>query len=591
MHFKTSTMFHKRKGELCRLCLSSCVTLINIFEEKEKFDIMLESTIEDLINIKVVRENDFPWLVCCTCVEKLNDFRIFKRQCTECLFVFRHRIQRGHYPEGRGDLLISWAGSEDEDDGSVDTHDSGKEADDIKGGIGVVADDFEDGISTKVEDDTGSVTGTAVASKAGSRMEAVVVSELRPMASKDIPATTDTFMGQIISPNVLDGAATQCTIKEEVEGSDSCGLEEDEEERGIDNGTVAGGSGCNSAVKEDLANGGRLTPTAQVHPSLPEDTMTNPLTSTSVRRMATPVLPSVDSSVPRDGVDSNGTLTCQVCEEVFSCWKEYSAHRETHSTMGYICNFCKEEFTQMSHLKGHIEVVHLSLQKFPCDICHKTFGFKSSLDRHMDTHKTFNPVVCRYCSSTFSRNSSLVRHIQSLHEDGRKHVCAACSKSFSQKSQLKQHMSVHSEEKPFECDVCLKRFGRSSYLKNHMRTHSKAEIDVPSEDRPYNCLECKMSFTTMGYFNRHMSAHTRAKQLKCSFCQKKFSHKGNLNSHLLIHTNEKSHACPLCSRSFRLKGALTKHLAIHERKRRLEGQSISVSSGEPWAKQAPESTK
>ncbi|XP_071455190.1 uncharacterized protein, partial [Hetaerina americana] len=55
---------------------------------------MLEKTIEDLIDVKVVEDANHLWLVCSTCMEKLTEFRLFKRQCAECLSVFYNRIQK-----------------------------------------------------------------------------------------------------------------------------------------------------------------------------------------------------------------------------------------------------------------------------------------------------------------------------------------------------------------------------------------------------------------------------------------------------------------------------------------------------------------
>ncbi|XP_071455855.1 uncharacterized protein [Hetaerina americana] len=83
---------------VCRLCLNSSGLLINIFDMNNKSEFMLEKTIEDLINVKVVEDANYPWLVCSTCMEKLTEFRLFKHRCAECLFVFYNRIQKGFNP-------------------------------------------------------------------------------------------------------------------------------------------------------------------------------------------------------------------------------------------------------------------------------------------------------------------------------------------------------------------------------------------------------------------------------------------------------------------------------------------------------------
>ncbi|XP_071445069.1 uncharacterized protein, partial [Hetaerina americana] len=59
---------------------------------------MLEKTIEDLIDVRVVEDANYPWLVCSTCMEKLTEFRLFKRRCADCVSVFYDRIQKGCKP-------------------------------------------------------------------------------------------------------------------------------------------------------------------------------------------------------------------------------------------------------------------------------------------------------------------------------------------------------------------------------------------------------------------------------------------------------------------------------------------------------------
>ncbi|XP_071442240.1 uncharacterized protein [Hetaerina americana] len=87
---------------VCRLCLNSGGVLINIFDKNNKSEFMLENTIEDLINVKVVEDANYPWLICSNCIEKLTEFRLFKHRCEECLFVYYNRIQKGFNPVTEG---------------------------------------------------------------------------------------------------------------------------------------------------------------------------------------------------------------------------------------------------------------------------------------------------------------------------------------------------------------------------------------------------------------------------------------------------------------------------------------------------------
>ena len=50
--------------------------------------------------------------------------------------------------------------------------------------------------------------------------------------------------------------------------------------------------------------------------------------------------------------------------------------------------------------------------------------------------------------------------------------CDVCKKSFKYKSQLGIHKETHSEEKSNKCDVCDKGYKSKSYLVVHKRIHT-----------------------------------------------------------------------------------------------------------------------
>ena len=60
---------------------------------------------------------------------------------------------------------------------------------------------------------------------------------------------------------------------------------------------------------------------------------------------------------------------------------------------------------------------------------------------------------------------------------------------------LQNHMSIHTNEKPYECDVCEKRFRQSGGLKSHMRIHTN--------EKPYECGVCEKRFTQASNLKRH----------------------------------------------------------------------------------------
>uniref|UniRef100_A0A914KKI4 Uncharacterized protein n=1 Tax=Meloidogyne incognita TaxID=6306 RepID=A0A914KKI4_MELIC len=59
-------------------------------------------------------------------------------------------------------------------------------------------------------------------------------------------------------------------------------------------------------------------------------------------------------------------------------------------------------------------------------------------------------------------------NIESNQQQERKFKCLECPKAFKFKHHLKEHLRIHSGEKPFECRHCLKRFSHSGSYSSHM---------------------------------------------------------------------------------------------------------------------------
>jgi hypothetical protein len=86
-----------------------------------------------------------------------------------------------------------------------------------------------------------------------------------------------------------------------------------------------------------------------------------------------------------------------------------------------------------------------------------------------------NNIACYYhtCGKMFSTKFNLRRHINVSHLDIKAYACEVCLKNFASKQNLKEHFFIHTGEKPFACPVqkCGRRFRQASQLSFHKKLH------------------------------------------------------------------------------------------------------------------------
>ncbi|CAG9312078.1 unnamed protein product [Blepharisma stoltei] len=83
-----------------------------------------------------------------------------------------------------------------------------------------------------------------------------------------------------------------------------------------------------------------------------------------------------------------------------------------------------------------------------------------------------------FCHRVYKTKFNLRRHINSSHLKIKCFLCSDCKKQFVSKQNLKEHMLIHTGEKPFICEElgCGKKFRQASQLLVHRRIHDRQRV-------------------------------------------------------------------------------------------------------------------
>ncbi|NXX95998.1 ZN131 protein, partial [Centropus bengalensis] len=194
---------------------------------------------------------------------------------------------------------------------------------------------------------------------------------------------------------------------------------------------------------------------------------------------------------------------CEKCNCSFKLFYHFEEHMKTHSTESYKCDICNKRYLRESALKQHLTCYHLveggaSKKQRPgkkihiCQYCDKQFDHFGHFKEHLRKHTGEKPFECPNCHERFARNSTLKCHLTACQsgagaKKGRKKLyeCQVCNSVFNSWDQFKDHLVLHTGDKPNHCTLCDLWFMQGSELRRHLKeTHNIVERIVTEEVLP-----------------------------------------------------------------------------------------------------------
>ena len=71
---------------------------------------------------------------------------------------------------------------------------------------------------------------------------------------------------------------------------------------------------------------------------------------------------------------------------------------------------CDKVYRSKFNLKRHVEIAHLKIKRFECELCHGMYSSLQNLKEHRNLHSGLKPFVCSVCKETFRQASQLSLH-------------------------------------------------------------------------------------------------------------------------------------------------------------------------------------
>ncbi|XP_060808508.1 zinc finger protein 28 homolog [Amyelois transitella] len=317
----------------------------------------------------------------------------------------------------------------------------------------------------------------------------------------------------------------------------------------------------------------------------------------------------------------HATHKCNICSRTYSSEVSYNYHANKH-TRRYECTSCSDKFSSKRAVVKHYEHAHccgpeiphtiLKVDKnsdtndsskqeaFPCELCHKIFKWKTSLRKHLETHRIEmgqkRRPYCEPCRLSFSTSANLQKHVKtssthqiklklrklqelepldeatpslissSVRRSLQQYACPHCDKKFQWRGNLSRHINSHKDRANGDlvCEPCNRTFSSIATYKQHMAISKK---HVSESDYKHMCSDCGKRFANKTQLKDHVDwEHLKNYTHTCKDCHKVFKSYTSLYLHKeVVHRKDGAgHLCDHCGKSYPNKSKLRCHItALH----------------------------
>jgi len=256
----------------------------------------------------------------------------------------------------------------------------------------------------------------------------------------------------------------------------------------------------------------------------------------------------------------NGEYQCRSCPKVFRRSSNYFLHVMRHKNVRpHKCLQCGAGFNCRSYLKFHIKRSHSLLHNFRCTHCTCRFETQLGLRRHCEMYHEGNAFLSQNTEAVAltARSPTPIKMMPSPHR-GFKHevnsqeearmenhgsnfvkfkadffsrisnavvknsIKALGSNRWKSKNKAPQNFVAGP---PFECNICHKILARASTFKDHLLIHTG--------ERPYLCKHCGMRFRLYSTLANHIKcAHFGGGNCRCPYCDCAYKTNSVLSRHI-----------------------------------------------------------